>query len=181
MTPEREFWLVWSDASGSVVSKGHGISGDFGSQQFTDGLKGVPVDQSAWIKNANWTAEDVRDALLAQLSRQFALEVEAGCPSPLGRICCDDQAQSRVDSTLRYLNGAIRRGEPVPSVNWTMWDRSQVPHSLTELEDMGYAMDRGFQAKMAVRQAKEAALRDPGASFTALMAIDIFVGWPPSE
>ncbi|MCW2411999.1 MULTISPECIES: hypothetical protein [unclassified Sphingobium] len=181
MTPEREFWLVWSDASASIVSKGHGISGDFASQHFPDALRAVPVDQSAWIKNANWTADDVREPLLAQLSGRFALEVKAGCPSPSGRICCDDQAQSRFESTLRYFKEAIRRGEPVSSINWTMWDRSQVLLSLPEFEDMGHALDKGFQAKMAVRQAKEAALRDPDASFADLMAVDISAGWPPSE
>jgi len=122
--------------------------------------------------------EVARAAKLAAISDQFDAEVLKGCDSPKGWVDCDDKSQGRIANVIELRERASAAGIVLdPTVGWTMYDNSVVPHDDAELVALGIAIGFGFAAKFARKQALDTATR-AASSLSAVDAIVPTSGWP---
>lgn len=139
----------------------------------------VPVMLATWDGTA--IVADLtgpREAKQAAISARFVQATLAGCASPKGWVDCDEVAQGRVDRLVKLIREASDLGmDPPETVDFTMYDKSQQPHTLAELVTLGITIGFHFLALFAHKQALEAALASID-TLAAIEALDVEVGWP---
>jgi hypothetical protein len=65
------------------------------------------------------------------------LKLNEGVMTPMGRVDCDEAAQVNVTKALALANAMVEFQIGDGSIAWTMFDNSEVVHSVAELKQMG--------------------------------------------
>lgn len=116
-------------------------------------------------------------AALARISARFYTVLAQGCASPKGWVDCDDKAQARITSAVSLMREAGALQLAPETLSWTMFDKSAVAHTVTDLVALGIAIGMRTQALFGAKQVLEGAV-EAAMSVADLDAIDIEGSWP---
>lgn len=183
-------WTIIETATGKVLAQlcvpDDGFPSDVGWEWDSATQTAVLVDRQgdpaieqfdtvsqAWVPDI----EKAKVALLARISSSFYSVLAQGCASPKGWVDCDDKAQARVTSAVSLMREAAALQMAPETLSWTMFDKSAVPHTVTDLVALGIAIGFRTQALFGAKQALEGAV-EAATSIDDLDAIDIAGAWP---